>query len=151
MQLSKNFTEAEFLKSQTAFKKGISNTWENEKHKQNAIYLCTNFLEPFREFIKKPIIILSGYRNNQLNSLVGGSKTSAHMTGEAVDLKIEGLTAQELYYKLMLFLKDRENEKPHDQLILESINGRFGDADDWVHLGIRTNGVNRKQYKTMIA
>jgi hypothetical protein len=36
---------------------------------------------------KDPIIVQRGYRDAKLNAEVGGSKTSPHLTGEAVDLK----------------------------------------------------------------
>jgi uncharacterized protein YcbK (DUF882 family) len=45
------------------------------------IALVDNNLDPLREAYKKPIIVTSGFRCEELNRLVGGSKTSHHRTG----------------------------------------------------------------------
>lgn len=47
-------------------------------------------LEAVRELLDRPIIISSGYRSPKVNSLVGGSKTSAHIEGRAVDFICPG-------------------------------------------------------------
>ena len=49
--------------------------------------LCANVLDPTREALGGPVEITSGYRTPQTNALIGGSKTSQHMTGEAADIK----------------------------------------------------------------
>ena len=49
--------------------------------------LCANVLDPTREALGGPVDITSGYRTPQTNALIGGSKTSQHMTGEAADIK----------------------------------------------------------------
>ena len=49
--------------------------------------LCVNVLDPVREALGGPVEITSGYRTPQTNALIGGSKTSQHMTGEAADIK----------------------------------------------------------------
>jgi hypothetical protein len=43
-QLSEHFLEEEFLRSETAKKYKINNTWELKKYKDNAVYLCKNNL-----------------------------------------------------------------------------------------------------------
>ena len=40
---------------------------------------------------EEPIIISSGYRSPQLNRKVGGSPTSNHLTGCAVDIRVAGI------------------------------------------------------------
>jgi uncharacterized protein YcbK (DUF882 family) len=45
------------------------------------IALIDNVLDPLREAYGKPIIVTSGFRCEELNRLVGGSKTSHHRTG----------------------------------------------------------------------
>lgn len=57
---------------------------------QNLKLLVTNVLDPLREEVG-PIIITSGYRSPSVNAAVGGSPTSQHMTGNAVDIR--GVTA----------------------------------------------------------
>lgn len=55
--------------------------------------LVQHFLDPLRKHLGRPIRITSGYRSAAVNKAVGGSKTSRHMTGEASDLKADGLDA----------------------------------------------------------
>lgn len=64
--------------------------------KNNLIELVQLYLDPLRRFLKRPIRVTSGYRNRDLNTAVGGSSNSSHLTGEAVDIKVEGMTAAEL-------------------------------------------------------
>jgi len=136
MKLSEHFTEIEFLRSQVASRKGIDNTFQSELHRSNARFLCERFLEPLRAVINDPIIITSGYRCLALNRAVGGSSTSAHVYGLAVDfipLKTEPKQAFETLIKL-----HREKKVPNfDQLIWE-----YDGA--WIHLGLSLV-INRNQ------
>jgi uncharacterized protein YcbK (DUF882 family) len=97
-QLSKHFSEAEFLRSATAIERGIKNTWQNEQHKQNAIKLCEEVLEPLRAKFGA-LKITSGYRTQELNKIVGGASQSKHLTGEAADIVPlhTGVRLQEIY------------------------------------------------------
>lgn len=85
MQLSKHFTEEEFLRSETAEIRGIKNDWSLEKYKQNAIKLCEEVLKPLRAKFGA-LRITSGYRTRQLNKAVKGATNSKHLTGEAADI-----------------------------------------------------------------
>lgn len=96
MQLSEHFSEEEFLRSETAKKYKINNTWELKKYKDNAIYLCKNVLDPLREIFGK-IRITSGYRCPALNNKVGGSKDSTHVTGRAADIFPLNVSLEELW------------------------------------------------------
>lgn len=120
MRLSKNFTLDEFLLSQTAARHGIDNT-PNADQIENMRELCETCLQPLRDRTKKPIFISSGFRSWDLNSLIGGSKTSSHLSGNAADFTVAGMTPLEV---CNLILK---MELPYDQCIHE-----FG---RWVHLG----------------
>lgn len=53
--------------------------------------LALEVLEPIRRDIAKPMKILSGYRNKDLNRAVGGSVTSQHVRGEAADFTTSDL------------------------------------------------------------
>lgn len=59
--------------------------------------LCTTILEPIRLKIDKPVIITSGFRSPDLNTVIGGSKTSQHLAGQAADFIVRGYTIDELY------------------------------------------------------
>jgi hypothetical protein len=121
MKLTANFTLEEFLVSQTAERHGIDLTPPHEVV-ENLRRLCEGCLQPLREATNRPIFISSGYRSPDLNSLIGGSKTSAHMAGNAADFIVSGLTPYDTC-KLIV-----EMGLPYDQVIHE-----FG---RWVHLGV---------------
>jgi uncharacterized protein YcbK (DUF882 family) len=86
MKLTNNFTLSEFNKhnfpiSDTVF--------------QNIFALAKN-LQVLRDEVKKPIKITSGYRNAEFNAKVKGVKSSRHITGEAADFKIAGMTPKQV-------------------------------------------------------
>ena len=89
MQLSKNFTLTEFTKSQTALRQGIDNT-PSDEHLEAAKVLFENVVQPVRDHFG-PTVINSGYRGPDLNKAVGGSSTSQHCKGQAVDIEIPGV------------------------------------------------------------
>lgn len=121
MMLSPNFSLDEFLVSETAYRHGIDMT-PPQKVIDNIQILVTTCLQPIREAAESPLIITSGYRPDELNTIINGSKTSAHRFGRAADFTVIGLTPFETC-QLILTLDLR-----YDQLILE--------FSRWVHLGI---------------
>lgn len=48
-------------------------------------------LQVLRDFLKKKIIITSGYRSFFQNKKVGGTPNSFHLLGKAADIQVEGL------------------------------------------------------------
>jgi hypothetical protein len=86
MQVSviKNFKFKEFISSNTAFNRGIDNFPKDFVIISNLLH--TAFcMQQIRDLLKQPIRITSGYRCEELNRALGGSKTSQHCKGEAVD------------------------------------------------------------------
>ena len=53
-------------------------------------------LQALRSALGRPVIINSGYRNPEHNKRVGGSPTSLHMQGMAADIRVPGMSPQEL-------------------------------------------------------
>lgn len=53
-------------------------------------------LESVRSHVGKPLYINSGFRCPEVNSRVGGARTSHHLTGSAVDISIRNLSAGDL-------------------------------------------------------
>ena len=70
----------------TTTSKNLDNTPTPEAA-DNLRALTANLLDPLRERLGRPLGVNSGYRSPVVNAAVGGSKTSQHMTGEAVDLE----------------------------------------------------------------
>lgn len=128
----KHFTLRELIKSDTAIRKGIKNV-PNRQEEQNLNALVDKILDPLREAYGKPIIVTSGFRCEELNKLIGGSKTSQHRTGQAADIRtiIDTPEENKKLYDLIIKLN-----LPFDQLIDEH---NF----DWVH--VSCSEKNRKQ------
>lgn len=112
----KYFTLEELTRSDTASIKHIDNT-PDESITEHLIELVEKLLDPIREGWAKycddnqlgnaGIRISSGFRNKELNKAVGGSSTSAHLTGYAADLQNVSGSREEFYQFLLNFLKDR--------------------------------------------
>lgn len=125
-----NFTMSELLHSDTAKIYGINNIPPDSQVFDNMLTLILEVLQPLRDYIGKPIIITSGYRSIALNAKVGGDSDSQHITGQAADFIIYGLTVDEIIAKV------KASGIRYDQLIHEG---------GWVHISYNTNG-NRMQY-----
>jgi len=137
MNLSDNLTLEEFIRSNTAKRRGIDNS-PTPEHLESAKKLAKNIFQPIRENFGKPIFISSGYRSAALNKAIGGSPTSQHSKGEAIDIDQDGHGSPnntEIFY----WIKDNLE---FDQLIWE-----FGDdkKPDWVHVSFKPNGAQRKE------
>ena len=89
------FQLSEFLKSDTATAAGIDNfpTWD-DVYMMNK--LSIEVLDIIRKKWSEPLIINSGFRVAELNAMVGGSATSDHMEGAAVDLKLASWSKKKL-------------------------------------------------------
>lgn len=139
MRLTKNFTLAEFTKSQTAERYGIDNTPGTREY-NNLKLLCENILQPLRDDIEKPITINSGFRSLELNQMIGSSNTSQHVIGKAADIEVMGLSN----FDLALYISHMYN---YDQLILE-YHYQGDPRSGWVHVSY--NGrANRMQQLTI--
>ncbi len=83
-QLSQNFTLAELTASDTAVRLGIDQTPTGDI--VAVLARTAEQMEIVRKLLgNKPIRVNSGYRSPVLNAAIGGSRTSAHCTGYAVD------------------------------------------------------------------
>lgn len=80
----------------------------------------------------RPLQVTSAYRNPQINAKVGGSKTSDHMSGWAVDFKPPGnMSVHDACLTILA------SDYPFDQLIQEP---------SWVHISFAPG--NRRQVLT---
>jgi len=135
MKLSKNLTLAEVTKSATAKRKGISNEPTIEDM-ENLKAIAQNIFQPLRDHFGCPIGVSSGYRSVDLNRAIGGSSSSQHCKGEALDIDCDmfgGLSNREVF----------EYIKEH--LIFDQLIWEFGnDSDpDWVHVSYKRIGKNK--------
>jgi hypothetical protein len=136
----KYFTIKELCYSDTAKLHKIDNT-PTEEIINNLTEFTDNVLDVIREAWGSAIKVNSGYRCEKLNKKVGGSKTSSHKYGFAVDLKpVNGLINDffEFVKKYLI-----ENGIAFDQLIDE-----YSGNSHWVHIGYKNSkGEQRKQIK----
>jgi hypothetical protein len=109
------------------------------EHIANFKILAEKVFEPIREHFRCPIHISSGYRSKELNAAIGGSLTSQHCSGEAIDIDMDGTPNGVTNRMVFDYIKDNLE---FDQLIYE-----FGDSNnpDWVHVSYETTGKQRKQ------
>jgi len=135
-KLSEHFSLAELIVSPTAKKLGLSNV-PTQEHIANMKYVCEMILEPVRAHFDKPVQINSSYRAPLVNKAVGGSKTSQHSNGEAVDFEVPGVSNKEVADWVA-------DNLTFDQVILEFYNAKDGANSGWVHASIKRNGQNRK-------
>ena len=134
MIISKHRSYKEATRSITAKRLGVENT-PSEEHTTNMQILAEKVFEPLRSHVGKPICINSMYRSGDLNKAIGGSKTSQHCKGQAMDIddKYGHATNAEMFE----FIKDNLS---FDQLIWE-----FGTNDnpDWIHISYVSEEENR--------
>lgn len=131
MRLTAHFTLAEFTRSESAKRHGVSNE-PTPAHLENIKVLCEKILEPIRAKYG-PIVISSGYRSKTLNHYIGGALKSQHLEGKAVDIDMDGMgtvTNKEIFEYIKYNLE-------FDLLINEFNYG-------WVHVSYNA-GKNRNQ------
>ena len=91
------------------------------------------------EEAEEPIVITSGYRSPEVNRAVGGSPTSNHLSGCAVDIRCAGVE-QALRYAVILMDYADESRQDYDELLIErNKSGRY-----WVHFAVRPKENRRK-------
>ena len=129
MILTKHFKLEEMIFSEYAIRNNIDNT-PSQDIIDALRDTCMKVIEPLRIGIGKPIKITSGYRSKELNKLIGGSKTSQHCLGQAVDIQVQGISTEDLFQKII------ELKLPYDQIIQE--------FDSWVHCSYRENPRGEK-------
>ena len=131
--ISKNISFRESTYSPTAIRLGIDNTPNAEQLKRMKL-VAERCFEPMRTFYGKPIKINSFFRSEKLNAAIGGSDSSQHCLGEAIDIDVDK-------DNLKLFNWILQN-LDFDQLIYE-----FGTSlePDWIHISYTEKRANRNQ------
>jgi zinc D-Ala-D-Ala carboxypeptidase len=140
--ISQNITYAEATKNPTAIRLGLPND-PNEVELGNMQNIADKVFEKVRThfFNKygKPLAITSFFRSKDVNAKIkGSSKTSLHLTGEAIDIDADvfgGPTNAEIFH----FIKDN--------LEFEELIWEYGNDEnpDWVHVALKRNGKNQRE------
>jgi uncharacterized protein YcbK (DUF882 family) len=99
---------------------------------------CGRWNENTHEAKDEPIIINSGYRSPAVNLLAGGSKTSNHLTGCAVDIRCIGKEQMIRYAAILLDIADGTKQE-FDELLLE----QHGSVC-WLHFAVRPKDNRRR-------
>lgn len=144
--LSEHFTIGELIKTKH---KTEDHNLPSLDALENLQRICEHWLEPLRERYneryvllppppvrpvcrEEPIIINSGYRSDEVNKLVGGQKTSNHLTGCAVDIRCLGPEQVYRYGCILIDIAD-ETRQDFDELLCEhNAKGEY-----WLHLAVR--------------
>ena len=152
MKLSEHFVLGELTKTkhQTAdgnipshvvienLKRICENWLEDLRYSYNTLY-C---LQPGEDYETsknvEPIIINSGYRSPAVNQLAGGSKTSNHLSGCAVDIRCAGKEQMIRYAAILLDIADGTKQE-FDELLLEQHGSTC-----WLHFAVRPQDNRRR-------
>ena len=133
--ISAHISDKEGVYSITAMRRGIDNT-PGPGELDNMKLLAEKIFEPLREWVGGPIRINSFYRSPKLNKAIGGSYTSQHCKGQAMD--IDDTSCHKTNAEMYAWIKENLD---FDQMIWE-----FGDDDNpnWVHVSYVSPEKNRR-------
>ncbi|SHK57404.1 D-Ala-D-Ala carboxypeptidase family metallohydrolase [Xylanibacter ruminicola] len=145
MKLSEHFTLGEMTKSNSH-----PEVYNIPSHEAiaNLKRVCV-WLEELRKRYNQPIIINSGYRSPQLNRAIGGVATSNHLTGCAVDIRVDGLEQLIVYAAILLDIS-RDWQQEFDELLIERRSASpLGSSKNkhgaiWLHFAVRAKDNRRK-------
>ena len=134
--ISKHISYKEGVYSITAIRRGIDNT-PDEEQLVNMELIALKIFEPLREWVEGPIRVNSFFRSEKLNKAIGGSKSSQHCKGQAID--IDDTSCHKTNAEMFRFIND---ELEFDQMIWE-----FGDDDNpnWIHVSYVSEFDNRNR------
>ncbi len=137
--ISKHISYLEATRSNTALRKGIDNT-PNDEELDNMRLIAEKVFEPLRKWVGRPIKINSFYRSPDLNTAIGGSEKSQHCNGQAIDIDdVFGGRFKRLNAAMFKYIR---HHLDYDQIIWE-----FGDDTnpDWVHISYVNEEENRRR------
>lgn len=138
--MAKYFSIEELTRTST----GLDNT-PNEEQQQHLEELI-EVLDDLREEWGSAIRVNSGFRSEQVNKAVKGSKSSAHCLGYAVDVVPVNKDMKRFQNFVITYFKD--NYIPFDQIIIESPKNGIA---SWIHIGLKNKeDKQRGQIFTLI-
>ena len=135
--MARFFKKSEFTYSATARKYNIDNTPTDEINEH--LDELMEFLDGVRLAWGSAVIVTSGYRCEELNEKVGGSKNSGHKYGWAADLIPSNNKKKEFFE----FFKEYVKDKAFDELLLEKSGKSL-----WIHFSLYSyQGKQRRKVK----
>jgi len=126
MMLSQNYSLEEFISTQH---RGVNNTPPDNLLPN--LRRTAGEAEEISKILGCRLIITSGYRSPSLNEIVGGSRTSRHSMGLAIDF-----IAPDFGDPLKVCKRLMETDLDFDQLIYEHT---------WVHYGLAPEGLDPRK------
>ena len=134
--ISKHISIKESVRSITAERLGLHNFPDNDTL-INMQLIANRVFEPLREWVGGPIKVTSFFRSAELNTAIGGSKTSQHCKGQAIDL--DDVYGHKSNAEMYHWIKENLN---FDQLIWE-----FGTDTNpnWIHVSYVNDEDNRNR------
>jgi len=130
--LTKNFTLEELTHTDH---RELDNT-PSEYEKANLMRLA-EFLEQVKETLGgKPIMVNSAYRSEAVNTAVGSKNTSQHRIGCAADIRVPGMTPDEVVKAIIA------SDLQYDQIIRE--------FDRWTHLSVPNSPNDKPRLQKLI-
>ena len=133
-KISKHVSYKEGVRSNTATRLNINNT-PDAYAQSNMLAIAHNVFEPLRKWVGGPKKINSFFRSVDLNTAIGGSNSSQHCQGRAMD--IDDTFGHKTNAEMFNYMRAELN---FDQLLWE-----FGDDTnpDWIHVSYISEDENR--------
>ena len=134
MNLSEHFTLEELTRSDIGARLGLDNT-PSDAEIENLKRLAS-LLEQIRALLGKPIMVNSAFRSKAVNDAVGSKDTSQHRIGCAADLRIPGMTPDEVVKAVIA------SGIGYDQVIRE--------FDRWTHISVPNHAGDNPRRQALI-
>ena len=120
--------------------KNLCEDWlEDLRYSYNILYKSTVAEPAEAQGPSEGIIINSGYRSPEVNKRAGGSATSNHLTGCAVDIRVGGFEQAIRYASILLDISDGTKQDFDELYIERNSAGRY-----WIHFAVRPKDNRRK-------
>ena len=153
IKLSEHLTLAELCKTRSGIKnvpneaqvenlRRVCRWLEELRLRYNQLYVCGTVPQCCEQHSwdspeEEPIIINSGFRSAEVNKAVGGSPTSNHLTGCAVDIRVCGMEQLLRYAVILLDISD-ESKEDFDELLIEKKGFKM-----WLHFAVKPKDNRR--------
>jgi len=140
IKISDHISYTEATKSNKAIQLGLENS-PDKATLERMRYVAKEIFEPLREHFGIPIAVTSFYRSKAVNKAIGGSSTSEHVYGSAIDIDADVIG---LITNRQIFNWIKENCE-FNQLIWEFGSNR---EPAWIHVSCKKSGNKNEILKS---